>query len=149
MWFGDLVTMGWWNGIWLNEAFATYMALRCLDDFKPSTSAGSGSAATGRSPSPSTGSTRHGRSNSRCERPTRSTRCSTCLTYEKGGSLLRMLEQYLGTERFREGVRRYLAAHRYGNTETTDLWDAIEKAAEGLPIRASWTRGSSRAGIRS
>ena len=63
------------------------------------------------------------------------------LTYEKGGSLLRMLEQYLGTERFREGVRRYLAAHRYANTETTDLWDAIEEAAEGLPIRAlmdSW-----------
>ena len=65
------------------------------------------------------------------------------LTYEKGGSLLRMLEQYLGTERFRDGVRRYLAAHRYGNTETTDLWDAIEEAAEGEPIRAlmdSWIR---------
>ena len=63
------------------------------------------------------------------------------LTYEKGGSVLRMLELYLGTARFREGVRRYLAAHRYGNTETTDLWDAIEEAADGLPVRAlmdSW-----------
>ena len=65
------------------------------------------------------------------------------LTYEKGASLLRMLEQYLGTDRFRDGVRRYLRAHRYGNTETTDLWDAIESAAEGKPIRAlmdSWIR---------
>jgi puromycin-sensitive aminopeptidase len=54
-----------------------------------------------------------------------------------------MLEQYLGTERFRDGVRRYLAAHRYGNTETTDLWDAIEESAEGKPIRElmdSWIR---------
>jgi puromycin-sensitive aminopeptidase len=56
------------------------------------------------------------------------------LTYEKGGSLLRMLEQYLGTERFRDGVRHYLTINSYGNTETSDLWDAIE-AATGEPVR--------------
>ena len=51
------------------------------------------------------------------------------LTYQKGGALLRMLEQYLGEERFREGVSHYLRTHAYGNTETSDLWDAIEAAS--------------------
>ena len=63
------------------------------------------------------------------------------LTYEKGAGVLWMLEQYLGRERFRAGVRRYLDAHKYGNTETTDLWDAIEVEAGDIPIRAlmdSW-----------
>jgi len=62
------------------------------------------------------------------------------LTYQKGGALLRMLEQYLGPEAFRSGVRRYLTTHAYGNTETSDLWDAVE-AATGEPVRAvmdSW-----------
>ena len=57
------------------------------------------------------------------------------LTYQKGGAVLRMLEQYLGPEPFRDGIRRYLDRHRYGNTETTDLWDAIE-ATSGEPVRA-------------
>ena len=56
------------------------------------------------------------------------------LTYQKGGALLRMLEQYLGEERFRDGIRHYLAKHSYGNTETSDLWDALE-AATGEPVR--------------
>ena len=62
------------------------------------------------------------------------------LTYVKGAAVLRMLEQYLGAERFRDGIRLYLDRHRYGNTETTDLWDAIEEAT-GEPVRAimdSW-----------
>ena len=57
-----------------------------------------------------------------------------------------MLKRYLGAERFRDGVRRYLAAHRYGNTETTDLWDAIEEAAAGLPIRALMDSSISQGG---
>jgi len=56
------------------------------------------------------------------------------LTYQKGAGVLRMLERYLGADRFRDGVRRYLEAHRFGNTETTDLWDAIEEAS-GEPVR--------------
>src|SRR5690606_9253638 len=56
------------------------------------------------------------------------------LTYEKGAAVVRMLEQYLGEDRFRAGIRRYMAEHPYGNTETTDLWDAIE-AATGEPVR--------------
>ena len=56
------------------------------------------------------------------------------LTYQKGGALLRMLEQYLGEERFREGVSHYLRTHAYGNTDTSDLWDAIEHTS-GEPVR--------------
>jgi puromycin-sensitive aminopeptidase len=57
------------------------------------------------------------------------------LTYQKGGSVLRMLEQYLGAEVFRDGVRRYLSTHAYGNTVTADLWDALESAS-GKPVRS-------------
>ncbi len=56
------------------------------------------------------------------------------LTYEKGASVVRMLEQYLGEDTFREGIRGYMARHQYGNTETSDLWDALEEAS-GEPVR--------------
>ena len=57
------------------------------------------------------------------------------LTYEKGASVLRMLEQYLGAETFRKGISFYIKKHEYGNTETTDLWDAIETSTN-QPVRA-------------
>ena len=57
------------------------------------------------------------------------------LTYQKGGALLRMLEQYLGEDEFRSGVSHYLRTHTYGNTETSDLWDAIEEANPSTPVR--------------
>jgi puromycin-sensitive aminopeptidase len=141
MWFGDLVTMGWWNGIWLNEAFATYMSLVCLDDFKPEYQCWVGFGRDRDMALALDGLHMTRPIEFPVRTPDEADAMFDVLTYEKGGSLLRMLEQYLGTQRFRDGVRRYLAAHRYGNTETTDLWDAIEQAAEGEPIRAlmdSW-----------
>jgi puromycin-sensitive aminopeptidase len=141
MWFGDLVTMKWWNGIWLNEAFATFMSLCCLDDFRPEwnrwvtfgTEKDVALAVDGL------------HSTRAIEFPVNAPdECEAMfdsLTYLKGGNVLRMVEQYLGTERFREGVRQYLKAHAYGNTETTDLWDAIEAVSGGEPVRAlldSW-----------
>ena len=143
MWFGDLVTMSWWNGVWLNESFATYMSLCCLDDFKPEYQCWVGFSRDREMALALDGlhSTRA------IEWPVRTPgeveSMFDALTYEKGASLLRMIEQYLGEDRFRDGVRRYLAAHRYANTETTDLWDAIQQAAEQEPIRAlmdSWIR---------
>ncbi len=101
MWFGDLVTMGWWNGIWLNEAFATYMALCCLDDFKPEYQCW-----VGFSRDREMALSLDGLHTTRpIEFPVRTPdevdAMFDDLTYEKGGSLLRMLEQYLGMERFR------------------------------------------------
>ncbi len=136
MWFGDLVTMKWWNGIWLNEAFATFMSLCCFDDFRPEWNrwAMFGIETDVALQVDGLHSTRPIEYEVRS--PDEAEAMFDGLTYLKGGSVLRMVEQYLGTPRFREGVRRYLAEHAYGNTETTDLWDAIEAAADGEPIRA-------------
>ena len=71
------------------------------------------------------------------------------LTYQKGGALLRMLEQYLGEERFRDGIHHYLRTHSYGNTETGDLWDAIEVVDRASRSGGSWTAGSGRRATRS
>ena len=134
MWFGDLVTMGWWNGIWLNEAFATFMEIAACDAYKPEwqrwTSFGLERSMAFETDSLST--TRpveyEVHSPADCEG------MFDVLTYQKGGALLRMLEQFLGEERFRLGVGHYLRAHAYANTDTSDLWDAIEETS-GEPVR--------------
>ncbi|MCU1495999.1 MAG: putative aminopeptidase [Acidimicrobiaceae bacterium] len=141
MWFGDLVTMKWWNGIWLNEAFATFMALCCEDDYRPEWQV-FGSFARGKGAALAVDGLHATRPiEYPVRRPDEAAAMFDVLTYEKGASVLWMVEQYLGRERFRAGVRRYLAAHAYGNTETHDLWDAIEAQAGDVPIRAimdSW-----------
>ena len=141
MWFGDLVTMRWWNGIWLNEAFATFTSLLCLDDFRPEWRCWD-SFARDRAFALQVDALHSTRPiEYPVHRPEDAEGMFDVLTYEKGASVLRMVERYLGTIRFRDGVRSYLAGHLYGNTETTDLWDAIEESAEDEPIRAvmdSW-----------
>jgi len=136
MWFGDLVTMKWWNGIWLNEAFATFMSLVCLDDFRPEWKPWVSFGVETDTALQVDGlhSTRPIEYEVRT--PDEAEAMFDSLTYEKGGSVLRMVEQYLGPERFRDGVRHYLRTHAYGNTETTDLWDAIEEVSGGEPVRA-------------
>ena len=129
MWFGDLVTMSWWNGIWLNEAFATFMEILAVDDWKPEwkrwvTFGVSRAAAL----------VVDGLHSTRpVEFPVRAPRDADAmfdtLTYEKGASVLRMLEQYLGADLFRDGVRDYLRRHAYGNADTGDLWAALGKAS--------------------
>ena len=129
MWFGDLVTMTWWNGIWLNEAFATFMEMLAVDAWKPewqrwSTFGVSRAAALSLDGLHSTRP---------IEFPVTSPRDADAmfdvLTYEKGASVLRMLEQYLGAHVFRDGVRAYLTQHAYGNADTGDLWAALGKAS--------------------
>ena len=135
MWFGDLVTMRWWNGIWLNEAFATLMELLCVDALPPRVaSGGCRSAWSATRPWPPTGLHSTRPVEYPVGPPEEADGMFDVLTYQKGAGVLRMLERYLGAERFRAGVRHYLETHRFGNTETADLWDAIE-AASGEPVR--------------
>jgi puromycin-sensitive aminopeptidase len=141
MWFGDLVTMGWWNGIWLNEAFATFMALRCQDDFRPEWNCFVGFSRDKGGALAVDGLHATRPIEFPVNRPEEAAAMFDVLTYEKGAGVLWMLESYVGIETFRNGVRRYLNAHLYGNTETTDLWDAIEAEAPADRIRAvmdSW-----------
>jgi puromycin-sensitive aminopeptidase len=134
MWFGDLVTMRWWNGLWLNEAFATFMSTLAVDALHPDWSVwtlfGRGRAYALKV---------DGLASTRpveypVVHPDEARGMFDALTYQKGGALLRMLEQYLGPSVFQSGIRRYLNAHRFGNAETSDLWDALE-AASGQPVR--------------
>ncbi|HVE46487.1 MAG TPA: M1 family metallopeptidase [Acidimicrobiales bacterium] len=136
MWFGDLVTMRWWNGIWLNEAFATFMELLCIDDFRPdwqrwvtfALSRGhamlvDGLASTRAIEFP-------------VDSPDEAEQMFDVLTYQKGAGVLRMLEMYVGAEPFRNGIAAYIAEHSYDNTDTSDLWDALE-ASTGEPVRST------------
>jgi len=134
MWFGDLVTMGWWEGIWLNEAFATFMETLCVDAFRPSwerwvSFAPSREAALAVDAVHSTRPIEYP-----VGPPKEAEGMFDLLTYEKGCGVLRMLEQYIGADVFRDGVRTYLKAHAYANTVTSDLWDALEDAS-GAPVR--------------
>jgi puromycin-sensitive aminopeptidase len=134
MWFGDLVTMRWWNGIWLNEAFATFMELKVTDAYRPEWErwVSFGLARSSAFDTDALQTTRP------IEYPVVSPADAEgmfdVLTYEKGAAVVRMLERYLGEAEFRAGIREYMALHQYGNTETTDLWDAIEEAS-GEPVR--------------
>ncbi|HEY9716939.1 MAG TPA: M1 family metallopeptidase [Trichormus sp.] len=134
MWFGDLATMSWWNGIWLNEAFATFMQMLAVDAWKPhwkrwetfGLSRASAFSVDGlKATRPIEFPVRH---------PGEAQAMFDVLTYEKGASVLRMLEQYLGAEQFRRGIILYLSKHKYSNCETTDLWDAIEESCK-QPVR--------------
>src|SRR5213594_2272788 len=135
MWFGDLVTMSWWTGIWLNEAFATFMEMLAVDAWKPEwrrwTTFGVSRAAA--FAVDGLWSTRPIEFEVRAPRDADA--MFDVLTYEKGASVLRMLEQYLGPDVFRAGVRSYLRDHAYANADTADLWAALGNAAH-TPINA-------------
>ncbi|WP_428121603.1 M1 family metallopeptidase [Candidatus Poriferisodalis sp.] len=135
MWFGNLVTMDWWNGIWLKEAFATFMQVTTTDAFRPewqrwdefSIERGAAFDVDALS------TTRP--IEYEVVSPEDAEGMYDVLTYEKGAAVVRMLEQYLGAARFAAGVRHYLNRHSYANVTTTDLWDALEESS-GEPVRA-------------
>jgi len=135
MWFGDLVTMDWWEGIWLNEAFATFMESLCSDAFRPEWKKW-----VGFNPQRDIAFSVDGQHSTRpieyeVVSPNDCRGMFDVLTYVKGCAVLRMLEQYLGAETFRDGIRLYLERHAYANTVTSDLWSALE-AVSGEPVGA-------------
>jgi puromycin-sensitive aminopeptidase len=130
MWFGDLTTMSWWNGIWLNEAFATFAEMLSVDRWKPEWKRWETFGASRAAAMVVDGL----KSTRPIEFPVRWPKeCEgmfDVLTYEKGGSVLRMLEQYLTEPVFQKGISIYLEKHKFANTETSDLWAALEEASK-------------------
>lgn len=133
-WFGDLVTMAWWNDLWLNEGFASWMASKSTDNFHPAWNPWL-RAAGGRNRAMSIDSFSSTHPIVQNVRNIEEANLAfDAITYLKGQAVIRMIEAYVGEDAFREGVRAYMHDHAYGNTTTADLWRALE-AASDAPIR--------------
>ena len=133
-WFGDLVTMGWWDNLWLNEGFASWMQEKAAAHFYPQWKNWlNGYGQKQFAMALDARRTSHPVQQAVADQSEAMTAFDG-ITYNKGQALIRMLENYLGEDAFRDGIRRYMAAHAYGNTTTSDLWEALEGAA-GKPVK--------------
>ena len=132
-WFGDLVTMAWWDDIWLNEGFATWMANKPLADWHPDWNIPVDEALENKQAldvdSLPTTRAVHAPVNT----PAEIDEAFDAIAYQKGAAVLRMIEGYVGPDAFRKGVNAYLQAHAYGNATAQDFWTAIA-AASGRPV---------------
>ncbi len=144
-WFGNLVTMKWWNDLWLNESFATFMATKFVDKFYPewdlwnqfvedamNVAMGLDSLKTTHPIDVNVNS------------PAEIREIFDAISYDKGGCVLRMLEHYVGEPNFQKGLRKYLVDFKYKNAKGQDLWDAIGKASN-MPVTSmvnTWLRQS-------
>ena len=151
MWFGDLVTMAWWDNLWLNEGFASWMGSKCTEHFNPQWEVWLARKLP-RDPTRRTGIAKEAAMEGDARSATHPIQQRVAteaeansafddITYKKGQSFLRMLESFLGEKIFRDGIRRYIAAHKYSNTTTADLWNALSEASNKSigEIAAGWT----------
>ncbi len=133
-WFGDLVTMRWWDDLWLNESFATFMSYKMTDRLRPDwemwgTFLRDEGFLALNVDALSTTHPVHGHVRNVAE----SMHTFDAISYGKGAYVLRMLEAYVGEEAFRRGVSDYLKKFSFSNASGRDLWDALGKAS-GLPV---------------
>ena len=141
MWFGNLVTMAWWNDLWLNESFATWMAYEIIEQWQPDWQIWLDFAhrreealtidalASSHPIAPIIRNAEEAHEN------------FDAITYTKGACVLRMLESFIGSEVFRDGIRLYIDRYRESAASASDLWTALSEAS-GLPIEkivAPWT----------
>jgi tricorn protease interacting factor F2/3 len=131
-WFGDLVTMEWWNDTWLNESFAEFMSHKAINEMYPSwriepqyianTFGAAFAADSLKSTHPIS---------VKVDSVGEIGSIFDAISYQKGGSILYMLEDYVGKGAYRKGLRMYLRKHAYSNATKRDLWDAVQRAARG------------------
>jgi aminopeptidase N len=144
-WFGDLVTMSWWNDLWLNESFATWMSGKALEHLHPDWRARMASEGRENALTLDASSATHP-----VVRPVETTQQMNALgdaiTYSKGAAVLRMVEAYVGPDAWQAGVRTYLKAHAYSNATHDDLWRAVETAA-GKPVAGMATDFTEQDGV--
>ncbi|HEX8842464.1 MAG TPA: M1 family metallopeptidase [Sphingomicrobium sp.] len=132
-WFGDLVTMGWWDDLWLNEGFASWMENKTTQHFHPDWGGdidrvASREGAMGLDALNSTHPVVQ-----QVRTVEQANQAFDAISYQKGESVIAMLEDFAGPDVWRDGIRRYIASHAYRNSRTTDLWAAVEAAgARGL-----------------
>ncbi len=129
-WFGNLVTMKWWNDVWLKESFATFMSLKAVDSYYPefnvwedfllSSTAGALAADSLESSRPI---------DTRVDTPDEIAQVFDAISYGKGASVLRMIESYVGKENFRDGVRNFLSRFSYSSASGADLWKCLDDAS--------------------
>jgi len=128
-WFGDLVTMKWWDDVWLNEGFATWMSRKPVADWKQDWDLDIDKARA-TSMALNTDSLQHTRPiRAKAETPNQIDELFDGIAYGKAASVLRMIEAYVGPEVFRKGVNAYLEKHAYGNATSEDFWNAIAEAS--------------------
>jgi aminopeptidase N len=140
-WFGDLVTMAWWDNLWLNEGFASWMGTKASDALNPDwqlwvRAAGAKEGAMGLDARHTTHPIQRPIANE-----SQANDAFDAISYQKGQGFLKMLEAYLGPDTFRAGLRRYVDQHKYSNSTTADLWVALGEAS-GKPVvsvAAGWT----------
>ena len=133
-WFGNLVTMKWWNDLWLNESFATFMATKFVDKFYPEWDLwhqfveDAMNIAMGLDSLKTTHPI-----DVKVNSPAEIREIFDAISYDKGGCVLRMLEHYVGEPNFQKGLKKYLSDFKYQNAKGQDLWDAIGKASK-MPV---------------
>jgi aminopeptidase N len=141
-WNGDLVTMGWWDDLWLNESFASWRAAKETDQRNPGWKWWQGQDADKEiAMSADARQSSHAIQQHVSDELQAANAFDPEITYSKGQAVLRMFEAYLGPDTFRSGVRRYIKARAFSNATTADLWNALD-AASGASVAAmasSWT----------
>ncbi|MCF8160700.1 MAG: ERAP1-like C-terminal domain-containing protein [Polaromonas sp.] len=134
-WFGNLVTMHWWDDLWLNEGFASWMEGRTTQKLHPEWNTALASVDTREWAMQRDALVTTHPVVQHIETVEQASQAFDSITYSKGEAVITMLEAYVGEEAWRKGVRRYLKKHAYGNTRSDDLWREIEAAAK-QPVRA-------------
>ncbi|KAF4744252.1 hypothetical protein FOZ63_020868, partial [Perkinsus olseni] len=134
-WFGNLVTMQWWDELWLNEGFATFMQYLCTDALRPElgvwnmyisdTLEGALSVDGLRSSHPIV---------VHLDSAEEAEQVLDYISYRKGSAVVRLLWSFVGGKKFREALQLYMRKHQYGNATTDDLWEAVEDVS-GLPVK--------------
>ena len=143
MWFGDLVTMAWWNDLWLNESFASWMGDKAVDALFPEWEMWTQFVTSDTNTALSLDGLKSSHPiEQEVNNPAEIGELFDAISYSKGGSVLRMLEHFLGADTFQRGLHDYLTTNAYANARRVDLWNALGEAS-GQPVAEvmdSWVK---------
>ena len=129
MWFGDLVTMAWWDDLWLNEGFATWMASKAVNNLMPEWHQWDRFTDTREEALKHDSLTVSRPIHANVPSAADADEMFDSITYSKGASVMRMLETFIGEETFRDGIRLYMNKHKFNNATKNDLWQALSEAS--------------------